>query len=248
MTDLSPADTKILTSLKKDTYIDPDFVHTPESMLKNHTESSPKPKEKPKEKEVQPEIPEIAAQVTQPEVTENRVLSSLKEKFGLANIKTKTITLNNMTFNVRPIDCDRLTWAEALALASCVDGTGNYNPIEYKGKLRTFIAAVSVESIDGVPLDEIFSSTRKTTWLNFAEFLQSESTDYLTKELYDFYEDEVDSSAKITTLKADSTNQSYRCPKCQYITVYPKRDSHYFCHLDGAILQKYNLETNFPLA
>ena len=260
MTDLTPADTKILTSLKKDTFIDPDFVHTPESMMKNHEVSKPKqpPKgekelitetpatmniEEPKElqeepKEEQPSIPGI---------TENKVLTSLKQRFGLVNIKTKTITLNNMSFKIKPIDCDRLTWAEAHALASCVDSVGNYNPIEYKGKLRTFIAAVSVDSIDGVSLDEIFSSSHKTTWLNFAQFLQSESTDYLTKEIYNFYEDEIDSSAKVVAFKSDSTNQSYRCPKCQYITVYPNRSEQYFCHLDGSILQKYHLESDYPL-
>lgn len=243
--------------------IEHDLRKTDMDILKglNHTLVKAEPKQEPKEPkrtEVPPDvrIPEtkVVEQKAEPTVvtksrvkTENAVLQRLRETFGIEKIKRVDITLNDMTFTLKPVSAAWLSWADSYALISVVDENGNYNRLEYEGNFKIFFAAACVEKIDGMNVWEVFEArTEREGRAKLAEFFLKEN-DSLANKIFTEYDEQVEPAVSVQEKERETTKTTYQCTACGNIAILERRNETYYCNLDGEKLIEYKLEDNLPL-
>jgi len=235
--DLRQEDKDILKSLNH-TLIETPKVAMPETEMDLERELPPKAATK------KPVAKEPEANV------ENRVLTQLRQTFGLEKIKTTDVIFNNMVFTLKAISAAWLSWSDSYALLAVVDKAGNFNRLEYESAFKVYLAAGYIEKIDGLPVTEVFgNSDEKVARFKLANFLMNESSDILGKKLFEAYDAEIEPYAKVVSglTKEDDSMEAYECTKCGHIMSHEKRKETYFCHKDGAKMRRYKLEANLPL-
>jgi hypothetical protein len=182
--------------------------------------------------------------------TENRVLTQLRQTFGLEKIKRADVMFNSMVFTLKAISASWLSWADSYALLTVVDKAGNFNRLEYEATFKVYLASCYIEKIDGLSVTEVFGEEdEKAARIKLAHFLINESSDLLGKKIFEAYDDQIEPYAKITSgLEQENENlATYECPKCNNVMPYEKQDKPYFCHKDGTKMRPFKMEDNLPL-
>jgi hypothetical protein len=179
--------------------------------------------------------------------TENRVLTQLRQTFGLEKIKRTDVMFNGMVFTLKALTAYWLSWADSAALISVVDDEGKFNRLEYEAALKIYLAAAYIEKVDGLPVTEVFGEREeKPARTKLANFLLNESSDLLGKRLFETYDAEIEPFAKITA-GMDEALVTYKCTKCEYVMPYERSTETYYCHKDGAPMEEFKMEADLPL-